>query len=898
LVFCARRRIFQRLDPHSDSTFFSSFHQQDLGPMETKFLEAIEKARESHALYLRGLELTEELWLEIAKLENLERIVLSDCALDEVPPQIERLTALRTLLVGSCRTSSFPVGFTLLKNLRRVSLERSTIGSLPAEFENLVQLEDLLLIGCPIKTVPTQLAKLPNLSYLSLANTKLGDFQTLGLLTRLKSLNLTSCGLTSVPEEVYELKNLRRLELGYNQLGFFPERLSVLDKLEDLDLEYNHIKEIPREVAGWKNLRELSVKHNPLQGTTFFYSLFGEEFPNRAHEIRHETLFALRMLLEDQFSPGKSSGTRAWGIPNSTVIHREDHLFVVSEQNHALLRMPLEQEDEFPVGSFHFSRARHLSIHVFGEPKTSKNILLGIRRAIEMWVPSFLQQILQEKDEKDVGKHAVNKRFVERRFIFPKSHERSFEHPDLLIDYDKLLKYKTLGENLYLDEQIGLKIAVSELIDYIDEPESERKEENKPKKAWQGSATITRVSIENFKLFEELSFDLSERFNIIIGRNALGKTSSLQAITLGLLPLNNLDKSNDFEDFIRLEKPLAEVTLRWGGEYRRTYVFPNELNEEQRVDFPQKLLLAYGVNLNTDARLDHSRILGQLLKGDARAYSTQSIFKDDSNDFFDPIVLLEMLNLENSKEPDPARTAIIDLLFLKINNFLALVGQGEQITLVKERASFFFKDGTGKKLKTKHLSEGYKNHVLLVSDIMVRILAARQNIFPKVPPIEDVLAQCQGVILIDEFDRHLHPVWQRRLLLQLEKDFPKIQFVLSTHNMLSLQSAEGFNALVLGFEEGRVTATSKPIVKGLSIPSIFRMYFEGKDSPYGHPTQQILNDFYELLPQVKKQMATEAELQRFKELSNQLLEMSEEVQVIVQRELRQMQRQTGILLEL
>jgi len=49
---------------------------------------------------------------------------------------------------------------------------------------------------------------------------------------------------------------------------------------------------------------------------------------------------------------------------------------------------------------------------------------------------------------------------------------------------------------------------------------------------------------------------------------------------------------------------------------------------------------------------------------------------------------------------------------------------------------------------------------------------------------------------------------------------------------------------------------------------------------------------------VKKQKASEIELTQFRKTINQLLEKDEEVQVIISRELRQLERQTGKTFEL
>ncbi len=45
-----------------------------------------------------------------------------------------------------------------------------------------------------------------------------------------------------------------------------------------------------------------------------------------------------------------------------------------------------------------------------------------------------------------------------------------------------------------------------------------------------------------------------------------------------------------------------------------------------------------------------------------------------------------------------------------------------------------------------------------------------------------VLTETPGVVLIDEIDVHLHPVWQRRVVADLMRTFRSIQFVATTHS--------------------------------------------------------------------------------------------------------------------
>ena len=45
-------------------------------------------------------------------------------------------------------------------------------------------------------------------------------------------------------------------------------------------------------------------------------------------------------------------------------------------------------------------------------------------------------------------------------------------------------------------------------------------------------------------------------------------------------------------------------------------------------------------------------------------------------------------------------------------------------------------------------------------------------------------ASVEGIVLLDELEQHLHPSWQQAIVGRLEKAFPGIQFIATTHSPL------------------------------------------------------------------------------------------------------------------
>ena len=123
-----------------------------------------------------------------------------------------------------------------------------------------------------------------------------------------------------------------------------------------------------------------------------------------------------------------------------------------------------------------------------------------------------------------------------------------------------------------------------------------------------------------------------------------------------------------------------------------------------------------------------------------------------------------------------------------------------------------------------------------------------------------VLEETPGVVLIDELDLHLHPKWQRRVIEDLRRTFPKIQFFATTHSPFLIQSLRSGEELVL--LEGQPTAqlgnkSLEEIARGImdvSNPQVSLRYEEMRDT-----AKQYLETLEEAV------MAPDDKLAEFKE---------------------------------
>lgn len=98
-------------------------------------------------------------------------------------------------------------------------------------------------------------------------------------------------------------------------------------------------------------------------------------------------------------------------------------------------------------------------------------------------------------------------------------------------------------------------------------------------------------------------------------------------------------------------------------------------------------------------------------------------------------------------------------------------------------------DKNAKEFRLNQLSDGEKNMIAMIGDIARRLSMAN-------PTMKNPL-ECDGIVLIDEVDLHLHPAWQRVIISKLTEVFPKCQFILTTHSPQILSHVKAENIFLL-----------------------------------------------------------------------------------------------------
>ena len=172
-----------------------------------------------------------------------------------------------------------------------------------------------------------------------------------------------------------------------------------------------------------------------------------------------------------------------------------------------------------------------------------------------------------------------------------------------------------------------------------------------------------------------------------------------------------------------------------------------------------------------------------------------SIFRDSAElyDAEDVLLNLDYRAAKIATERDQRRLTRIKQVLASV---LPDVGREENIQILGPEILGRPSDPSGVRFKTPYgvvplseLSLGYKTTLTWIVDLALRL-------YERYPDSPDPLSE-PGIVLIDEIELHLHPRWQRRMMEDLSRCFPAVQFIATAHSPLVVQATETGNLAVL-----------------------------------------------------------------------------------------------------
>lgn len=339
-------------------------------------------------------------------------------------------------------------------------------------------------------------------------------------------------------------------------------------------------------------------------------------------------------------------------------------------------------------------------------------------------------------------------------------------------------------------------------------------------------APLTDVRIRNFKGLRKLEFKLPESLPegapsdvpcmILLGENATGKSSVLEAIALALLGTT---------ETAALDGMIPGEAINPGGMIHRPdptvwHVVshgPLEIEVGFFESRAKALVAGHGGSSSFDGNPDTSKIV--LAYGPRRYFSRQRTrrFRAPAHrvrSLFDPMATIANPSDWLMKCP-PAM-------------FAAAVRALKEILMLDPEDFFDRQDGSivieasGSRTRLEDLSVGYKSVIAMATDIIRELMHFYDN-----------LEYASATVLIDEIETHLHPRWKMRIMTCLRRAFPKVQFIVTTHDPLCLRGMQDGEIFVLHRRldgDGIEKLESLPSTKGMRAEQLLTSEFFGLGS--------------------------------------------------------------------
>ena len=343
---------------------------------------------------------------------------------------------------------------------------------------------------------------------------------------------------------------------------------------------------------------------------------------------------------------------------------------------------------------------------------------------------------------------------------------------------------------------------------------------------------IKRLKLKNFRCYDELDIDFDKRLTVIVGENGRGKTAIFDALAIALAPylrafgvkgseISTKDVrrvpvyGKDSKHITGMESRYPVVITLEGEVYDKTLSCTHKLLLGDVIENEDAELRASGEKMRESA----SSFVQTLLPAFAY-YGTQRIWVDSSllaN--FDQSLEKRSVGYEECLEPSSSyntfgkwfeyvakcayeevqysaalkRNLMIQKAIQKaIDDCMASMGLHDFYYNYNLHSFVVSHPDMGEML-VEDLSDGFRSIISMVADLAYRMVRLNPQLG------EQAVVDTPGIVFIDEVDMHLHPLWQQTVLLDLQKAFPKVQFIVTTHSPQVLSSVPASSIRVLAW---------------------------------------------------------------------------------------------------
>lgn len=333
---------------------------------------------------------------------------------------------------------------------------------------------------------------------------------------------------------------------------------------------------------------------------------------------------------------------------------------------------------------------------------------------------------------------------------------------------------------------------------------------------------IKNVEFNNYRGFENISISFKEGINLIIGNNGTGKSSIISGTRTLLnelfLQVQGIGKVKLFDDgdvristlkigdatsvykknwpmFIKAEFDYKNEIHEIGrgieaegnienGSYSGSEFFSDLLKEENAI-IPLINFQRFDREWNrTDAKSKNLSIEMGLTD---RVDGLKGTLDDIAIDNIASKWCLKMSMIEMERNDTVKEFATFKEIISRFMKTLLNEENDVQVAYSIEQGGMIFKTKNFSQ-PIINLSTGYRAVLSMIMELAYRTVVLN-------PTIDSELCKLEGIVMIDEIDAHLHPIWQWRIIDALRNTFPAVQFIIATHSPIILASVKEANII-------------------------------------------------------------------------------------------------------
>jgi energy-coupling factor transporter ATP-binding protein EcfA2 len=346
---------------------------------------------------------------------------------------------------------------------------------------------------------------------------------------------------------------------------------------------------------------------------------------------------------------------------------------------------------------------------------------------------------------------------------------------------------------------------------------------------------LRSLSLKKIGLFSETAeIEFHDRITVFIGLNGSGKTTILKSLGLGLLGYDSNTKNELFQGNKTIFYDLIQIEGYENGKPVYSKDSKIELKLSDYAEPREVLFKSSQVTGEFDIIYDNR---DHQIKGDNGLEFPNLVigFSQIRNDSFGK----ERITIDGHPKIIEVADIVSDLHISKLVSFRSWIAdldnerRNDSSKKVKERNKFLIdkvfsiiSEITGDNIEFSHLasvdppdiwiktnthqkgipirlvSQGYQTLLGWVGYVLKRMVE-QQDINKETIEYNSFNSQ-KTVIIIDEIDTYLHPVWQIRLVSVLKKYFINTQFVITTHSPWIVSHIPSNDCYVYRVEDGNI----------------------------------------------------------------------------------------------